>query len=226
MSALNIGVDAMKERNDVIEALRPGRRVVETPTAIFKTQSYGLYGKKKISFRDRPWEEPCYSEDIRYLQLWYDDKFPGVACNEFENDQLMVEMSDVQLFMDRITVDPVKGIMKQSKFDRLGLVLRTMIPSDRLPSQSESLLGAIKRNLNAPELVNKMLSPRRLVEIMVKSIPMTFSSSAGSISVVSGKPFARSFRITVLYGLPHRPHSTASTRSDHARSSAIMQQTP
>jgi hypothetical protein len=25
--------------------------------------------------RDRSWEEPVYSEDIRYLQLWYDDKF-------------------------------------------------------------------------------------------------------------------------------------------------------
>jgi hypothetical protein len=35
--------------------------------------------------RERPWEEPAYSEDIRYLQLWYDDKFPGVACNKFAN---------------------------------------------------------------------------------------------------------------------------------------------
>jgi hypothetical protein len=81
----------------------------------------------------------------------------------------MVEMSNVQLFTDRITVDPVKGITKQPKFDRLRPVLRTIIPSDRLPSQSESLLGAIKRNLNAPELVNKMLSPRRLAEVMVKN---------------------------------------------------------
>lgn len=81
----------------------------------------------------------------------------------------MVEMSDIQLFTDRITVDPAKDIMKQQKFDRLRPVLKTMIPSDRLPSQSESLLGAIKRNLNAPELVNKMLSPRKLAEIMVKN---------------------------------------------------------
>lgn len=98
----------------------------------------------------RPWEEPCHSEDI-HLQLRYDVKFARVACNEFENTQSMAEMSDIQLFTGSITVDPVKGVIKQSKFDRLRPVLRTMIPPDRLPSQSESLLGAIKWNLNAPE---------------------------------------------------------------------------
>lgn len=38
-----------------------------------------------------------------------------------------------------------------------------------MPSQSKSLLGAIKKNLDVPELVNENLSPRRLAEVMVKS---------------------------------------------------------
>lgn len=46
--------------------------------------------------RERSWDETIHSEDIRYLQLWY-DKFPEVACNVFENDQLVVELSDIQL---------------------------------------------------------------------------------------------------------------------------------
>lgn len=74
--------------------------------------------------REIPWEETIHSEDIRYLQLWY-DKFLEVACNVFENDQLVVELSDIQLS----TKLSAKGVTKQPKFDKLRPSIEDDAPS-------------------------------------------------------------------------------------------------
>lgn len=76
---------------------------------------------------------------------------------EYINDQMMMEMSDLTLFIDRM-VDPTRGVMKLSKYGKLRPRLKTMMPVNRLPSQKKSILGAMKRNLNAPKLSNNNLS--------------------------------------------------------------------
>lgn len=44
-----------------------------------------------------------------------------------------------------------------------------MISNNRNSSLKESLLGAMKRNLNAPMLVNEGLSPRVIADMLVKN---------------------------------------------------------
>lgn len=110
-----------------------------------------------------------FESDLNYLQMWYDDKMVGVGEHIYENDQLMMELSDTNLVLEKIKLDPSKGIIKISKFGKLRPRLRTMISSNRLPSLKESLLGAVKRNLNAPMLVNDNMSPKVMAEFLVKN---------------------------------------------------------
>lgn len=58
-------------------------------------------------------------EDVNCIQMWYDDKMIGVNEQLYENDQLMMEMSDTSICLDKISVDPSKGVMKFSKFGKL-----------------------------------------------------------------------------------------------------------
>nr|UDL14011.1 MAG: RNA dependent RNA polymerase [Xiangshan martelli-like virus 3] len=108
-------------------------------------------------------------EDVRYLQLWYDDKLPGVSLIDYSNDQTVMEVSDTHVFADGLTVDPSKGFVKRQKYGKLRPVLRTMISNNRLASQKESILGAVKRNLNAPNLVNPDIEPDQLAKKLFKN---------------------------------------------------------
>lgn len=87
----------------------------------------------------------------------------------YENDQLMMEMSDTHIFLDKITIDPSRGYMKFSKFGKLRPRLRTMISNNRVASLKESVLGAVKRNLNAPMLMNERYSEKELANLLVKN---------------------------------------------------------
>lgn len=94
--------------------------------------------------------------DVRFLQEFYDDKMPGVSESVYDYDQCMVEMSDLLLNVDHLDVNVGAGAPKVRKFDKLKPVLRTVVSAKRVPSQRESVLGMIKRNLNVPVLLNDM----------------------------------------------------------------------
>lgn len=131
------------------------------PVVVNAAISYELHEKPVIT--------PGMSVDINYLQAWYDDKFMEAVCLEYSMDQVMVEMEDIDLFAESLVVDPTRGIVKEKKFGNLRPLLRTMMPADRKASQRESLLGAVKRNLNAPVLINEKLSPRAMAEFIVEN---------------------------------------------------------
>lgn len=120
-----------------------------------------------------PQVKPLDDADMQYLQLWYDDKMPGVANLEYKHDQMFMESSDTHLFLDSVALVPGKGVMQDSAFGKLRPVLRTIMQQKKNPSQKESLLGAVKRNLNAPKLANAALSPaaigKALFDNFVKS---------------------------------------------------------
>nr|QHA33746.1 polyprotein [Atrato Virga-like virus 4] len=103
-------------------------------------------------------------EDIGYLQAFYDSAMPGVACQEYRNDQLLMEYEDTQMFSTDLEVMPLKGIYQTPKFGKLRPRLRTIMQPRKVPSQKESLLGAMKRNLNAPQVANQNLSPEAIGE--------------------------------------------------------------
>nr|QHA33742.1 polyprotein [Atrato Virga-like virus 3] len=103
-------------------------------------------------------------EDINYLQAFYDSAMPGVSCWEYRNDQLLMEMEDTTLFSTDVEIIPIKGVYQPPKFGKLRPRIRTIMQARKVPSQKESVLGAIKRNLNSPQLANQNLSPEALGE--------------------------------------------------------------
>lgn len=68
---------------------------------------------------------------MKYLQCWYDDKMPGVAASVIENNQLVVEMSDLNLCADGLDVIPVRGHFQLLKFDKLKPAMQTAAPNNR-----------------------------------------------------------------------------------------------
>ncbi|MFZ6775146.1 hypothetical protein ACO0LB_20850, partial [Undibacterium sp. SXout7W] len=68
-----------------------------------------------------------------------------------------------------ITVDPLLGLPVDRKYGKLRPLLRTNMRAEKQPSQKESILGAIKRNLNAPLLRNAALSEEAIGELLFKN---------------------------------------------------------
>lgn len=114
-----------------------------------------------ISFalKEKPSLKGVWEEDLSYLQLWYDDKLPGAAVMENMGVQEWMETEDTFVSLDSISVNPSLGIMRKSGFGKLRPRLRTFMFPTKRPSFKESLLGAVKRNLNAPKLANDALDP-------------------------------------------------------------------
>uniref|UniRef100_A0ABD2XLJ3 RNA-dependent RNA polymerase alsuviricetes domain-containing protein n=1 Tax=Trichogramma kaykai TaxID=54128 RepID=A0ABD2XLJ3_9HYME len=115
-----------------------------------------------------PRRTPMKDSDIAYIQTWYDDKMP-VQRFLHHLDQQIVEYSDIHVLLDKITIGRSKGTYKAPRFDKLAPLLNTAMGSKRVPSQKESILGAMKRNLNAPCFANKDLSPQVLGENLAKN---------------------------------------------------------
>lgn len=107
-----------------------------------------------LALKEKPKLTGVWEEDVSYLQMWYDDKLPGAAAIDNSHVQEWMEIEDTYLAVEAITIDPGKGIMRSSRFGKLRPVLRTFMFPVKRPSQKESLLGAVKRNLNAPRLAN------------------------------------------------------------------------
>nr|QNJ34552.1 ORF2 [Bemisia tabaci virga-like virus 1] len=129
--------------------------------SIEKGESFML---SKKPFAPLPKVEP----DLAYLQTWYDDKIGESASVSVAHDPELIEFSDLIVNVDReISLNPADGVPKRSRFDKLEPVLRTLVPSRRTNSLKESLLGAMKRNLNAPVLINEELSETKLAHYMV-----------------------------------------------------------
>nr|QHA33734.1 polyprotein [Atrato Virga-like virus 1] len=101
-------------------------------------------------------------KDVAYLQAFYDSLMPGVASRDYAWDQIMMEGEDTYLRCTNISVYPHKGIYKAPTYGTLRPRLRTIMQKRKVRSQKESLLGAIKRNLNAPELANPSLCPEEI----------------------------------------------------------------
>ena len=111
----------------------------------------------------------CSDSDITFLQTAYDTVFPQHRFQYYEHDQLCVEGSDLVLGVDHITVEPGRSFMREKKYDTLRPRLATMMPSRRVNSQREGLLGAIKRNLNAPVLADTRTTAQFIGECTAKN---------------------------------------------------------
>nr|WPV62267.1 MAG: RNA-dependent RNA polymerase [Wufeng shrew martellivirus 1] len=107
----------------------------------------------------RGYRAPMRDTDWGYIQQWYDDKLPGVSALNYENDQECVEMSDLVLNIDRIRLNASDGNFRRRRYDRLRPAIHTLSAASRVPSQRESVLGAMKRNLNAPVLTAGRIDP-------------------------------------------------------------------
>ena len=68
--------------------------------------------------------KPYHDDDVTFLQEWYDDKMP-IAGIYVGNDQLIVENCDINISVDKISIDPTKGIYSLPRFDKLKPVLNT-----------------------------------------------------------------------------------------------------
>lgn len=117
---------------------------------------------------------PKPDRDIGYLQVWYDDKLPGAGEIDYTYDQEIVEHSNICLSLDSVTVVPTDGVYMRKKYDRMRPKLRTLMGAPRVASQRESVLGALKRNLNAPKLTSDSIDPvylgKKLFRNFVRSV--------------------------------------------------------
>lgn len=121
------------------------------------------------SFRKLPKFRPNVDTDVAFLQTFYDDVMAEAITVEYKYDQMMMEMEDTYLVSTPITVDPLLGLPADRKYGKLRPLLRTNMRAEKQPSQKESLLGAIKRNLNAPLLRNAALSEEAIGELLFKN---------------------------------------------------------
>lgn len=99
--------------------------------------------------------------DLLFLQQFYDDKMPGVSQSSCAYEQEMLEYQQVDVTLDKISVTTCKGTLRPRRFDKLTPTLRTSMSAYRFPSMIETVCGLMKRNLNAPCLLNDM-SPKQL----------------------------------------------------------------
>nr|QHA33738.1 polyprotein [Atrato Virga-like virus 2] len=111
--------------------------------------------------------------DIAYLQAFYDSCMPAVSEFDYDWDQLMVESEDTYLRSTEITVKPGHGLYREPPHGTLRPRLRTIMQRKKIPSQKESILGAIKRNLNAPELTNPALSPKEIGYMLFENFQLS-----------------------------------------------------
>lgn len=117
-------------------------------------------GTRWVNENELPAVSTLHGCDVAVLQTWYDAVFPGAGEFEYDADQMVVEGSDLDLYVDgRVRLDAGKMIdSKKSKWSKLKPVLRTLMPANRVPSQKESLLALIKRNLNVPNVKDPRLA--------------------------------------------------------------------
>nr|WPR17629.1 MAG: polyprotein [Mite martelli-like virus] len=111
--------------------------------------------------------------DIYKLQQWYDMLVPG-GGGPLYDDQLIIERSNLILAASKITLDLTKKtIPRQRKYEKLRPILRTLMPPPREESQTQSILGLLKRNDNVPHL-NNNLSQKRLGELLFENFKRSF----------------------------------------------------
>nr|UTQ79656.1 replicase protein [Myzus persicae nege-like virus 1] len=115
--------------------------------------------------------------NITDLQIWYDAMLPGCSTHYMEYDQQIVESTDRELIVDRVSFDTIAH--KNSKAPRPALSprLRTAMYNNRVPSQLESLLAMIKRNFNVPDL-NGVVDNEMISDLMVERFINTFIPEA------------------------------------------------
>nr|QRW42083.1 MAG: RNA-dependent RNA polymerase [Culex pipiens-associated Tunisia virus] len=89
---------------------------------------------------------------ISYLQDVYDKILPGNSCFDYKYDQLIAESQPIFFPYKNVIVDHSKDYPLPDHKPSLSPVLRTSMAYDRLPSQMDSLIGLMKRNLGIPQL--------------------------------------------------------------------------
>lgn len=137
--------------------------VVGLPAATHAPLEYVAPQRLSSAYHTKPPKyKGNFEEDVAYLQSFYDSVMPCVAQTEYKHDQLLMEASDTYLFCSEVTIHPLKGLYQLPKFGKLRPRMRTIMQAKKIPSQKESMLGAIKRNLNAPDLVNPNLIAEEL----------------------------------------------------------------
>lgn len=134
------------------------------------------------------------------LQSFYDDILPQHSTTDMTHDSHMVHFSDIEVNVDNLNIVkdkvlPVYDILngKKTKANRsiltdvnlflhgdryLQPTLRTSMPYNRAQTQVETLLGLIKRNMNAPELQG-IVCQERLAQTMFKKYMLSFISFDG-----------------------------------------------
>ncbi|CAH2216941.1 jg100, partial [Pararge aegeria aegeria] len=104
--------------------------------------------------------------DVNSLMYFHDLILPGNAYHYHEFDAINVLNNDLDMELEGISIIESKKPPKISKFDKLRPVLKTMMPSARRPSQTESILALNKRNMAVPEL-DGLVDPHALGERLV-----------------------------------------------------------
>lgn len=107
------------------------------------------------------------------LQTWYDAMLPGCSIHYMEHDQQIVEDSDRELTLDRVSFDTIAHKNSKAPRPALSPILRTAMYNNRVPSQLETLLAMIKRNFNVPDL-NGVVDNDMISDLMVERFVKTF----------------------------------------------------
>lgn len=99
-------------------------------------------------------ELPVYEGELMVLQSWYDIIFPSAAAYmmdyEHIDDQVEFEPLSLDIHVDQYDVARSPYIPK--KFGNLKPILRTMQPTKRPCTATQTLLGFAKRNGNVPRI--------------------------------------------------------------------------
>lgn len=118
------------------------------------------------------------------LQEFFDTLIPGASYREYDQDPLLIEVSNLELFSDPFKFDPSMKLPAKRLYDKLTPRLKTHMPATRPNSQLETLIAVIKRNLLVPHLQAK-IDHSNMVKMMVKKFINTYIPK-DNMSVLQG----------------------------------------
>uniref|UniRef100_A0AB38ZKF6 Polyprotein n=1 Tax=Suncus murinus ribovirus 2 TaxID=3139576 RepID=A0AB38ZKF6_9VIRU len=116
---------------------------------------------------------PYGSNDYYLLQTFYDTVLPGNSLHFREFEQEICEMADMDLSVENVKLTLAKIRPMKPRKPHLHPVLRTSICENRQPTQIDSLLGLIKRNLTVPDL-DGIVDESCIANVMIKRFMNTY----------------------------------------------------
>ncbi|APT35493.1 ORF1 [Adelphocoris suturalis virus] len=114
-----------------------------------------------------------HGHEVELLQDFYDRSFPGSSLRNRYFDQEFAEYTDLHLPIKQLRLDLSKARPLKVPRPCLVPVLRTSMPHNRVPSQIDTLLAVLKRNLNVPSMAG-ILDPEDLASTMLDSFTETY----------------------------------------------------